>query len=207
MYNVGKYVPPVPVVLASLFLWASFACGLPNEAPASADDATPAQPEGEPEAETAGRAANPGTEVDRTTAWFYLGLGAGGSPVKNWGGDLMAAAAAAVKHGRYQGTLSATIYGGAGLDVGLLFGYYPIPKFGISAGVAWVKGGEYHADPNPFFALGHVDESETVGIPVEVQLTPFKGRVVGLGIIGHANFNKERIFGGVTAGIELGKLK
>ncbi len=201
-----KATPRLPVVLVSLALWVSFARGLPAEAPSKANT-TPAQPKGAPEADTAGPAANAGTEVDKTTAWFYLGLGAGGSPVKNWGGDLMAGAAAAVKHGRYQGTLSGTIYGASGFDVGLLFGYYPIPKLGLSAGVAWVQGGEYHAYPNPIFASGYVDESETVGIPVEVQFTPFKGRVAGLGIIGHANFNKERIFGGVTVGIELGKLK
>jgi hypothetical protein len=184
-----KGTPRLPVVLLFLTLWVSFAWGLPVGG------------------EAEGAAGGAGAEADKTTAWFYLGLGAGGSPVKNWGGDLMAGAAAAVKHGRYQGTLSGTVYGGSGFDVGLLFGYYPIPKLGLSAGVAWVKGGEYHEDPNPFFASGHVDESETVGIPVEVQFTPFKGRVVGLGIIGHANFNKERIFGGATVGIELGKLK
>jgi hypothetical protein len=189
MGNLVKRTPQIAVVLASSLLWSSFAWGLPAEGAA------------------AGSAANAGTEVNKTTGWFYLGLGAGESPIKNWGGDLMAGAAAAVKHGRYQGTLSGTIYGGAGFDVGLLFGYYPIPKLGLSAGVAWVKGGEYHAYPNPLFALGYVEESESFGVPVEIQLTPVKGRVVGLGLVGHVNFNNERIFGGVTVGIELGKLK
>jgi hypothetical protein len=209
LLNIIKTAPQIPVVLASLLLWASFAWGLPAEAPAAeaeADKAT-APPEGKAEAVVAGSTANAVAERNKTTGWFYLGLGLGESAVKNWGSDLMAGAAAAVKHGRYPGTLSGTIYGGAGFDVGLLFGYYPHRKLGLNAGVAWVKGGEYHAYPNPLFASGYVEESETVGIPVELQYTPIKGRVVGLGLVAHVNFNKERIFGGVTVGIELGKLK
>ena len=48
---------------------------------------------------------------------------------------------------------------------------------------------------------------DAVGVPIEVQFTPVKGRAVGLGIVGYVNINSEESFGGVTVGIELGKLK
>jgi len=186
----------------------SFAWCLPPEiAPASEADSASARSKGTADAAAAGPTANAGTEGNATTGWFYLGLGLGKSAIKNWGGDLMANAALSFKHDRYQGSVSATIGGGAGFDVGLLFGYYPYRKLGLSAGVAWVRVGEYHEYPYPIFAWGYVDYSYTVGVPVEVQFTPVKGRVVGLGLVAHVNFNKENIFGGATVGIELGKLK
>jgi len=39
MFNVGKDIPQVSVVLASLLLWASFAWGLPDESPAAGGEA------------------------------------------------------------------------------------------------------------------------------------------------------------------------
>jgi hypothetical protein len=94
------------------------------------------------------------------------------------------------------------------LDNGLLFGYCPFPKLAIAAGVAWVRVGHFFPYYNTIFpGSGHVEYSHTIGVPVEVQFTPIKGRVVGLGIVAHGNFNKEKIFGGATVGIELGKLK
>jgi hypothetical protein len=207
VFNFKRGAPHIPFVLALVIFWTSFAWGLPTDARAGDGDTTPAQPEGAPEAYTAAPAANAGTEVDKTTGWFYLGLGLGRSAIKNWGGDLMANAALAAKHGKYQGTLSGTIGGGQGFDVGLLFGYYPIRKLNLSAGVAWVKGGEYHPYLHPLFASGYVEESETFGVPVEIRYTPVNGRIVGLGLVAHVNFNKENVFGGVTVGIELGKLK
>ncbi|NIT36053.1 MAG: hypothetical protein GTN49_06065 [candidate division Zixibacteria bacterium] len=125
----------------------------------------------------------------------------------------MANAALGLKHGRYQGTASATTAscGATGFDVGLLFGYYPLRKIGLGAGVAWARVGEcreYTVHHGWWtYTVGYIEYSDTVGVPVEIRFAPIKGRVVGLGLVAHVNFNKERIFGGVTVGIQLGKLK
>jgi hypothetical protein len=148
-------------------------------------------------------------EPSKTTGWLYAGLGFGSH-------EFAASAAVNVKYIRFLGTLRATFMGtisggffGPGeevYDVGLLFGYCPLKSFSIAAGVAMVRGERYYGGD----LLGGGRPSEyidAVGVPIEVQFTPVKGRAVGLGIVGYVNINSEESFGGVTVGIELGKLK
>lgn len=208
-----KSASEVWVIIGSLLLPGAFASALPVEPPGAEGEGAGPQPR--ETAETAEAVPTPEGRAERnpTTGWFYLGLGAGESAIKNFGSGLMVNAAAAVKHGRYQGTASATTAsaGATGFDVGLLFGYYPHRKLGLSAGVAWARVGEsreYTVRRGWLtYTVGYIEYSDTVGVPVEIRFTPVKGRVVGLGLVAHGNFNKERIFGGVTVGIELGKLK
>jgi len=196
-----------------LVLWTSFAYGLPAEALAAEGEAeAPAMgtESAEPPAaaeegwngvtpstvtEPAG-ALNATGEPNSIQSWFYLGLGYWANSSVN------------VNYGRYRGVLCATLNDYGTLDIGLLFGYCPFPTLAIAAGVAWVRVGHFFPYYNPIFpGSGHVEYAYTVGVPVEIQFTPIKGRVVGLALVGHGNFNKEKIFGGATIGIELGKLK
>lgn len=142
----------------------------------------------------------------KVNGWFYGGLGFGTH-------DLTATASINVRYVKLLGILRATFVteissGFTGpsedyYDVGLLFGVYPREYLSLAAGVARVEGERSYG-----LAGGRSVERVTAfGVPVEVQFTPRRGGVVGLGIVGYANINPEESFGGVTVGIEIGKLK
>jgi len=157
----------------------------------------------------AGVHAEPPEEPSKTTGWFYGGLGFGSH-------ELAAGAGANVKYLRFLGTLRATFMGtiSGGIfgpseevyDVGLLLGYCPLRSLSIATGVAKVAG-ERHFGWDLWRGGEPPEYFETFGVPFEIQFTPVKGRIVGLGIVGHGNINSEESFGGVTVGIELGILK
>ena len=194
MVNFGRKAPHIPVVLASLILWGSFAWGLPAEGPViegKADVAVAEDPAGK----------------SNTYSWLYAGLGLGST-------GLSANTAFNIRYGDYVAALGATAdtslpdYGLSPggedwylYDIGLLLGYYPFRNIRIAGGVAWVLAGRFSGTPSVYKGF------HSVGVPVEFEFSPFVGRVAGIGIVGHADFNKERIFGGVTVGMELGKLK
>ena len=49
--------------------------------------------------------------------------------------------------------------------------------------------------------------SDVLGVPLELQLFWRPGSLVGLGLYGFANFNSQRSFGGLTLGLQLGRLR
>lgn len=51
------------------------------------------------------------------------------------------------------------------------------------------------------------DVSNAVGVPIELQLSWRPGSLIGLGLYGFANFNDEQSFGGLTLGLQLGRLR
>ncbi|MEE8638771.1 MAG: hypothetical protein V3T41_00010 [bacterium] len=210
MLNFKRCAPQIPVVLAFLVLWVSFAWGLPADAPASEGEAevtpeyTPATPAEVAETPVG---AEPPAAPDKVTGWFYLGLGLGSNAVG-------ANAAINMRYKKYVATLAATldspppvvIWGNfsESYDIGLLFGYYPVRVLRIAGGVAWVVAlDSYNYD----FFHGYCVRSRTIGVPIEFEFSPFVGRFVGLGIVGHLNVNNKATFATVTVGIQLGKLK
>ena len=170
--------------------------GLPADAPAA-----------EGEAETSAPAdvapPEPTPEPSKHTVWLYAGLGLGSNDV---GGN----ASLNYKYLRYSAALFKTFdskasWGGgenAG-DWGVLVGWSPVAFCSLSAGVAWVDGSRTSGD----LFYGTSEKYETLGVPVEVQLSLRICRIFGFGAVGHFNFNREDTFGSLTLGIQLGKLK
>jgi hypothetical protein len=88
-------------------------------------------------------------------------------------------------------------------DIGLLYGRATsdndnVAFASIAVGLAFVQCSGSFA--------GNIPISNTVGIPVEVQLF-LRGRQSGIGIYGFANINPTRSFAGVTLSLQLGKLR
>ena len=141
----------------------------------------------------------------RDTYWLGIGLGAGSE-------DL-----AAQVNGSYQfgaNLISARIASTAGLfgteltDYALLFGRATRGAsdrhlFSAAAGVALVDG----CDGSGGFLGGCQDQSAVIGFPLEVQASYRPGKLLGVGLYGFANFNDRRSFGGVTLGVQLGRLR
>ena len=206
MLNFKRSAPKLPVVLASLVVWVSFAWGLPAEALESPGWSLPSEdvPAAAAEVGAAIASADPSAEPRKFGAWLYAGAGFGAAGFAGNGG-------VNIKSGKLSATLCATADGvftwgttNRNTDVGFLFGYYPFPNLGLAGGVAWVKKGRFYETG---WFRGYWEYSYMAGIPVEVRYAPVKSRLVGLGIVGHVNFNEDEIFGSITAGIELGKLK
>lgn len=181
--------PPLPAFPAFLILCGSFAWGLPAGASST------------PPAEVA--PAEPPAKTSNHTVWLYAGLGPGTNGV---GGN----ASISYKYLRYSGAIFKTFdskaRSGAGEnagDWGILFGWSPIPVLSLSVGVARVEGSRSSGD----LFWGTSEDFETFGVPVEVQFSLLRSRIIGLGTVAHANFNKDSIFGSLTFGVQLGKLK
>ena len=139
-------------------------------------------------------------EPSKTTGWLYAGLGICSVGVAAYG-------SLNLKHGRFLGTCRTSLnaggmFGDYFYDVGLLFGYYPVQSFSVAAGIAMVGGTRVGSS---FFGYEHFDG--IIGVPLELQFTPVKGRVSGLGLTGYFNFNEEESLVGFTVGMQLGKLK
>ena len=124
-------------------------------------------------------------EPKKITGWMYAGLGIGS-------GGVAANAGLNGKYGRYSVTGCATIAGGEDYyyDVALLFGYGVSEVITVAGGVGWVGVSVFRGS----WWGGDREVTHTVGVPAEVQITPVKGREVGLGIVGHVNFNKDATF-------------
>ncbi len=195
MVDLLKSTPRIPVVLISLVFWVSFAWGLPVDVPANEGEAETSPP-------TEAAPPEPAAEPDKLTSWFYGGLGYG-SP------GYAANASVNVKYGRYLGILRGAFNAPIGFfegdevhDIGLLVGWYPLKYFSVATGFAWVGGHRWY--PDGWF--GTTEPFSTLGIPIEVQFSPLQSRIIGLGVNAYGNISEEP-FGGVTVGIQLGKLK
>ena len=141
----------------------------------------------------------------RDTYWLGIGLGAGSE-------DLAAQA-----NGSYQfgaNLISARIASTAGLfdseitDYGILYGRATRGArdrhlLSAAAGVSLVDG----CDGSGGFLGGCQDQSAVMGFPLEVQASYRPGKLLGVGLYGFANLNSRRSFGGVTLGVQLGRLR
>jgi hypothetical protein len=139
----------------------------------------------------------------RDTFWMGVGLGVGS---EDFAGTL---------NGSYQfgaNLLSGRVSATAGIfddgfgDYALLYGRATPPaakRYHASAalGLALVQGCEGGG------LGGCQNVSDVVGVPLELQLFWRPGSLVGLGLYGFANFNSQRSFGGLTLGLQLGRLQ
>ena len=57
------------------------------------------------------------------------------------------------------------------------------------------------------FLGGCQDHSSIIGLPLEAQASYRPGKLLGIGLYGFANFNRRRSFGGVTLGVQIGRLR
>jgi hypothetical protein len=139
----------------------------------------------------------------RDTFWMGVGLGVGS---EDFAGTL---------NGSYQfgaNLLSLRVAATAGLfddgfgDYALLYGRATPPAgkryhAGAALGLALVQGCEGGG------LGGCQNVSDVLGVPLELQLFWRPGSLVGLGLYGFANFNSQRSFGGLTLGLQLGRLR
>jgi hypothetical protein len=142
----------------------------------------------------------------RDTYWLGVGLGAGSE-------DL-----AAQVNGSYQfgaNLISLRVASTAGLfdteltDYGVLYGRATRGArdrhlLAAAVGIALVDG--CGSDDGGFLG-GCDDHSTIVGFPLEVQASYRPGKMLGIGLYGFANFNDRRSFGGVTLGVQIGRLR
>jgi hypothetical protein len=90
-------------------------------------------------------------------------------------------------------------------DLGIVFGrslVTGVVHASVGAGAALVRGARresIHDDPEPI--------PSTVGLPIEVQLSIRPIPVLGIGLYGFANVNREETFRGVTVAVQLGNLR
>jgi hypothetical protein len=144
----------------------------------------------------------PPAQASGSRAWVSGGLGwASRGPA----GHLAASyqSGGSILSARGAGTVA--VFGDPLWDVGLLYGS-PIvagvlhASLGVGVGVA---GGEtresIHGDPQPM--------PTTFGVPIEVQLFLRPLPVLGFGLYGFGNINREESFAGVTAALQIGRLR
>jgi hypothetical protein len=139
----------------------------------------------------------------RDTYWIGAGLGVGS---EDFAGQV---------NGSYQfgaNLVSVRLAGSAGLfddgfnDYALMYGratrpersrYHLSGAAGISLVDGCIGGG-----------LGGCQKTDRrVGFPLEVQAFWRPGKLVGLGLYGFGNLNNSRVFGGLTLGLQLGRLR
>lgn len=75
------------------------------------------------------------------------------------------------------------------------------PMVSLGGGVGYVDGdrSDLFGDPEPI--------DNTLGFAIELQVRFRLFNFLGIGLYGFGNINKEIIFGGVTIGVQLGKLR
>jgi hypothetical protein len=141
------------------------------------------------------------TRAPGSRAWVSGGLGwASRGPAGHLavsyqsGGNLLSA--------RGSGTIA--VFGDPLWDLGLVYGRRLVSggvHASIGAGVGAV-GGEtresIHGDPEPL--------ATTLGVPIEVQLSLRPVPILGIGLYGFGNVNREESFAGVTVAIQIGRL-
>ena len=137
-----------------------------------------------------------------TRAWVSAGIGfASRGPAGHIagtyqrGGNLLSARAAG----------PVAVFGDELWDVGLLYGRGLISglvQASVNAGVGLVGGRTRE---------GIHDEGEalptTFGVPIAVELFFRPAPVIGLGLYGFGNVNREESFAGITAAVQLGRLR
>lgn len=142
----------------------------------------------------------------RDTYWLGVGLGAGSE-------DLAAHVNASYQFGA--NLISLRIATTAGLfdtertDYALLYGRATRGArdrhlLAIAAGVALVDGCGGDGDG---FLGGCQGQSTVIGLPLEAQASYRPGKLLGIGLYGFANLNRRRSFGGVTLGVQIGRLR
>jgi hypothetical protein len=139
----------------------------------------------------------------RDTFWMGVGLGVGSEDIAGnlngsyqFGGNLLS----------FRVSATAGIFDDGFGDYALLYGRATSPaakRYHASAalGLALVQGCEGGG------LGGCQNVSDVVGVPLELQLFWRPGSLVGLGLYGFANFNSQRSFGGLTLGLQLGRLR
>jgi hypothetical protein len=143
----------------------------------------------------------------RDTYWVSAGLGAGSE-------DFSGSATIAYQHGAHLFSLRAAAT--AGLfddgfgDVALLYGRAtrnPDSRYhaGAALGLAVVDGCE---SPGEGSVFGGCDDRGTViGLPLEARVAWLPASFLGVGLYGFADFNRVRSFAGVTASVQLGRVR
>jgi hypothetical protein len=146
---------------------------------------------------------NPSTP-ERDTFWLGLGGGVGSEDI------------AASMNGSYQfganlvslrATATAGLFDDGFNDYAVLYGRATRPggkrfHFSGSLGVGLVNGCRSDG-----FLGGCRDIPTVVGLPLELQAFWRPGSLVGLGLLGFANFNGARSFAGLTLGLQFGRLR
>jgi hypothetical protein len=137
-----------------------------------------------------------------TRAWVSAGIGfASRGPAGHiagtyqLGGNLLSARAA--------GTIA--VFGDELWDVGLLYGRALVSGLvhaSAGAGVGLVGGRTREGIHDDGEAL-----PTTFGVPIAVELFFRPAPVIGLGVYGFGNVNQEESFAGVTAAVQLGRLR
>ena len=139
----------------------------------------------------------------RDTFWVGVGLGAGSEDFAGslngsyqFGGNLLSLRA----------SVTAGVFDDGVGDYALLYGRATSPT-----------AQHYHASVALGLGIVHgcrggglggcQDLPNTVGVPIELQLFWRPGSLIGLGLYGFANFNDEQSFGGLTLGLQLGRLR
>ena len=149
---------------------------------------------------------DPVTITRRDTYWVGAGLGAGSEDF------------AAHLNGSYQfgaNLISLRIASTAGLfdiertDYALLYGratrgVRDRHLLSAAVGVALVDGCGIEGGG---FLGGCQDQSATIGLPFEFQASYRPGKLIGIGLYGFANLNRQRSFAGLTLGFQVGRLR
>jgi hypothetical protein len=106
------------------------------------------------------------------------------------------------------------VFGSYLYDIGLLYGRafnVEMLPVSIAAGIGYVAGDLSEAcfgfGPSSCSRSNEEPFDAGVGLPLEVRIQAWKTRYVGLSLIGFANFNRERTFGGVLLRAQLGDLE
>lgn len=153
------------------------------------------------------------SDSSTTTVWLNGGLGFSSL------GSLAGSAAFSIKFNRLMLSVRTTANsecvelfcgGDEFYDYGILVGFASATQkshLSISAGIARVTGSRFEGDPGLFGSGKRTNINPTVGLPVELQYFAKLSRIFGLGIYFFANVNREKSFGGLTIGLQLGKLK
>lgn len=151
--------------------------------------------------------------AQRPTWWLTLGAGRGFFGSENAIGahasfSYQFGANALSMRSSGTGDFIETLFGNAGdvvgtSDWGVLYGRATAPgRFhaSVAAGVGIAR--VYRA-----VASGEPTTSTHFGVPLEGQLFWRLSRVIGLGLYGYGNLNSDQSFGGLSAGVSLGRLR
>jgi hypothetical protein len=143
----------------------------------------------------------------RDSYWLSVGLGAGTE-------DFSGHAALAYVHGPHlfairTAATSGLFDDGFG-DLALVYGRATRSNDGrlrasLGAGIALVDGCISPGEGGLFSSC--VDQSAVAGFPIEAQVAWLPAGFLGVGLYGFADFNRTRSFGGVTLGLQLGRVR
>lgn len=140
----------------------------------------------------------------RDTYWLGAGLGIGS---EDFGGQLNTSYQFGANLISFRVASTAGLFEDGFNDYALLYGRANRAAgdrhlFSAALGIALVdgcEGGGVFSDCR--------EVSTVLGLPLELQAFWRPGKVVGLGLYGFANLNKERSFAGLTASLQVGRLR